>query len=79
MTKRLTTYAGFWPDRLRQHTRLTTRALHYLGTALVTILLLWFLSVGTAILLPTAFIAGYGFAWTARAFVERNKSAMVAC
>lgn len=75
MTKRLTTYAEFWPYYLREHAHPATRALHYLGTTLAIFLLVWFLSIGKTLLLPIVLVAGYGFAWTAHAFIEHNKPA----
>ena len=69
------TFRDFWPFYLQEHARPFTRALHYAGTSLVLILFL------TALLChwlrPLALLpfAGYGFAWVAHWFVERNQPA----
>lgn len=75
MTKRLTTYAEFWPFYLREHARPATRGLHYLGTILALILLLLAVAMEEPRLLPAVFLVGYGFAWLAHAFIERNTPA----
>ncbi len=74
MAARIATYAEFWPHYLREHARMETRRLHYIGTALTLALLgpavlwggWWWLAVP---------VAGYGFAWGAHLMVERNRPA----
>ncbi len=74
MAARIATYAEFWPHYLREHARMETRRLHYIGTALTLALLIpavlwrgwWWLAVP---------VAGYGFAWGAHLMVERNRPA----
>lgn len=68
-------FQHFWPRYLREHAAPGTRLLHYLGTGLGIVALVWAAATQTwaaVILMP---ILGYGFAWTAHAFVERNKPA----
>ncbi|HEX9955479.1 MAG TPA: DUF962 domain-containing protein [Allosphingosinicella sp.] len=68
-------FDSFWLFYLREHSRPRTRALHYAGTSLVLILAAAAILTGNwwlALLLP---IAGYGFAWTSHALVERNRPA----
>lgn len=69
------TFDEFWPHYLREHARPRTRAIHYAGTALVigcagalaaTRNWRWLLAMPAA---------GYGFAWTSHALVERNRPA----
>ena len=74
MSQRSASYAAFWPYYLREHAQARTRGLHYIGTAMVIVLLI----VG-AVIEPCVFasapFAGYGFAWFAHGVVEHNKPA----
>lgn len=74
-TEKFATYAEFWPFYLHQHSQRNARQLHVLGTflallalakAILCLSLLWFL---------VALLLGYGFAWAAHAFVEKNHPA----
>lgn len=69
------TFAEFWPYYLREHASPRTRALHYVGTALVLAAGVALLATGNgwwALAMP---LAGYGFAWFAHFFVERDRPA----
>ncbi len=73
--ERSQSYAAFWPRYLREHAQSGTRWLHYVGTALSLV----FIALAAATLNPWwllgAPLAGYGFAWTGHAIVERNRPA----
>lgn len=72
--KRPGTYSEFWPFYVREHLRPATRWLHFAGTAGV----FGFAAVsavGDPWLLLAVPVCGYGFAWAAHAFVERNRPA----
>lgn len=71
---RFTTYAAFWPFYLREHAKPLTRGLHYTGTTLAILLLVWGIAASSWMLLAVP-LAGYGFAWAAHGFVEHNKPA----
>jgi len=68
-------FAAFWSHYLREHSRPRTRALHYVGTSLVVLIAIAALATGSWWLLAALPVAGYGFAWTAHAAVERNRPA----
>ena len=69
------TYDEFWDFYLREHSQPTTRLLHFVGTSLGIILLIWFLARGQWYFSPVFLIVGYGFAWFAHFVVEKNKPA----
>lgn len=75
MREHLLTFAEFWPHYLREHSRPRTRALHYAGTSLVVLIALAAIATATWWLLALLPLAGYGFAWSAHAAVERNRPA----
>ena len=74
MAPRLQTYEEFWPYYVSEHSKPATRALHVLGTALVLAALLATVLVSSWWLLAAPF-AGYGPAWIAHFFVEKNRPA----
>ena len=75
MVKRFATYAEFWPHYLREHSRSATRTLHYIGTGLGVLCALYGVASQLWWLLAVALVAGYGPAWIAHGFVERNRPA----
>lgn len=70
-----TTFAEFWPFYLREHSRVATRRLHYVGTALVIALAILAVVTQNWWLLIALPVAGYFFAWIAHFRVERNRPA----
>ena len=72
---RITNYADFWDFYVAEHSQPLTRYLHFIGTTLGIVLLVWVLRSGNLIYLPLCFVVGYAFAWFAHFFVEHNKPA----
>lgn len=73
--REITSFAKFWPHYVAEHSRPATRALHAVGTLAGTSLMIVLLLSGRWYLVPLAFIPGYGLAWVAHFFVERNRPA----
>jgi hypothetical protein len=72
--RKIATYREFWPHYLREHARPATRNLHVLGIALALASLAAAFAIDPLFGL-LALVAGYGFAWIAHVFVERNRPA----
>lgn len=73
--KRIETYAEFWDFYVAEHSQSLTRYLHFIGTLLGVVLLVWILHGGHYTYLPLCFVIGYAFAWVSHFFVEHNKPA----
>ncbi len=72
---RYASFAEFWPFYLREHSKPTTRALHYIGTTLVVAVGVFALVTGRYWWLLAMPLAGYFFAWLAHFTVEKNRPA----
>jgi hypothetical protein len=75
MTQRKSSYAEFWPYYLQEHAKPQTRAIHYVGTALVIAIAIFAIATQRWMLLLAMPLAGYFFAWFGHAFIERNRPA----
>jgi len=72
---RYRSFREFYPFYLTEHSRSGTRRLHFVGTLLVLLTVVYALATqrwAALLLLP---VFGYGFAWAAHFFVERNRPA----
>ncbi len=73
--KMYTSFWDFYPYYLTEHSDLTNRSLHFIGTAGVLMIL------GVAVVLQKWWmlalvpVCGYGFAWFGHYFIEKNKPA----
>ncbi|HEY0593600.1 MAG TPA: DUF962 domain-containing protein [Thermoanaerobaculia bacterium] len=68
------TFAEFWPYYVRQHAKRATRVLHAVGSSLAIVVIALGLSIDPWLLI-LAPLVGYGCAWYAHFFVERNRPA----
>jgi hypothetical protein len=69
------TFAQFWPSYLREHSNPTTRAIHLAGTVAALLCLLTAIIARNPWWILIALVVGYGPAWFAHFFVEKNKPA----
>jgi hypothetical protein len=60
---------------LREHAKPETRAIHFLGTGIATASLVALIVTGNPGFIVVALIGGYGPAWFAHFFVEKNRPA----
>jgi hypothetical protein len=67
-------FAEFWPLYLGEHSRPLTRRIHVAGTLFGVILIVGGIVI-TPMLALLGVAVGYGFAWLAHFFVERNHPA----
>jgi hypothetical protein len=72
---RIEKYAEFWDFYVREHSRPLTRILHFAGTSLGILLLVWFIARGIWFYFPLCLVTGYAFAWISHFFVEHNRPA----
>ena len=75
MSQHPTTYHQFWPYYLNEHALPKTRAIHYMGTTLGILFFVAALATFNPWYLLGAAVAGYGPAWYAHFFVEKNRPA----
>lgn len=68
-------YAEFWDFYVQEHSQPLTRLLHFVGTSLGLVLLVWFIRNGTWYYFPLCLAVGYAFAWFSHFFIEHNKPA----
>ncbi len=72
---RIGSYDEFWDFYVREHSKPLTRLLHFVGTTLGLLLLIWSMWSGRWYFLPLFFVIGYAFAWFAHFLVEKNRPA----
>ena len=74
-TGRYERFADFYPFYLSEHSNRTCRRLHFVGTALVLLLVVAAISLREPRLMLAAPVAGYGFAWVGHFVFEKNRPA----
>jgi hypothetical protein len=72
---RYQSFAEFYPFYLSEHSRRETRRIHFVGSALALLCLLWALLSGEVRWFLAAVICGYAFAWFGHFFFEKNRPA----
>lgn len=75
MSDRIKTYDKFYQFYLTEHQNKTSRLLHFMGTFLFFVMLMYILYTAQYSLLWTLPVIGYGFAWVGHFFFEKNKPA----
>lgn len=72
---RITTFKEFWPFYLGEHSLPLCRTLHFIGTTLAALQIVYAVVSMTWQPLIGALISGYAWAWVAHFFVEKNRPA----
>jgi len=72
-------FSEFYPHYLSEHGNPVNRRLHFFGTLLTIIVVLFVIFTQTWIALVLVPVVGYGFAWIGHYFVEKNKPATFTC
>lgn len=75
MSARFAGFREFYPFYLSEHRHPTCRKLHFAGSTLVLLILLYALATQQWWLLALMPVAGYGFAWVGHFRYERNRPA----
>ncbi len=68
-------FAEFYPYYLSEHENMICRRLHFVGSALILVLLAYILMTEQWLLLWLLPVLGYGFAWSGHFFFEHNRPA----
>lgn len=68
-------FSEFYPYYLKEHSNLTCRKLHFVGTCGVIALLLLFFFTGNLMILAALPVFGYGLAWIGHFGFEKNRPA----
>jgi len=72
---RYASFAEFYPFYLNEHSKRTTRRLHFVGSGLSLVCLVLMVLSGDLWWFPAGLVCGYGFAWFAHFAVEKNRPA----
>lgn len=68
-------FRSFYPYYLGEHQNRTCRRLHFVGTSLVILTVVYAVLTGRYAALWFVPLFGYGFAWVGHFFVEKNRPA----
>ncbi len=74
-TERFQSFREFYPYYLGEHSNRVCRTLHYIGSTLGLIIMIFSVISGNYIYILAGLVLGYAFAWTGHFFFEHNKPA----
>lgn len=74
-TPQFNSLKDFYPYYLSEHSLASTRITHFIGTALLFVIIVLAFTKSNFSLLWFLPVAGYGFAWFGHFFFEKNKPA----
>jgi hypothetical protein len=72
---RFQSFSDFYPFYLAEHSNLTCRRLHFVGTTIALMCLLMLITTGQPMWLIIGLLQGYAFAWVGHFFFEKNRPA----
>lgn len=72
---KIATFKEFWPYYLGEHSKPRTRWIHFFGTSLAVVMLAVTLYTQNWWLILITLVSGYGPAWYAHFFTEKNRPA----
>jgi hypothetical protein len=73
--KRFESLKEFYPFYLTEHSNSTSKLLHFIGTSLFFVILIYAIYTAQYTRLWLLPVVGYGFAWVGHFFFEKNKPA----
>ena len=73
--ERYKTFKDFYPYYIEEHSKPKTKLLHFIGTSISLFFLVQLVRTFDPFYLIYALLSGYGFAWIAHFFIEKNKPA----
>ena len=73
--ERYKTFKDFYPYYIEEHSKPKTKLLHFIGTSISLFFLVQLVITFDPVYLIYALLSGYGFAWVAHFFIEKNKPA----
>ncbi|WP_297794786.1 DUF962 domain-containing protein [uncultured Marinobacter sp.] len=68
-------FSEFYPYYLEEHSDITCRRLHFVGSLLVIVVALYAILTAKLAWLLLVPVIGYGFAWVGHFFFEKNRPA----
>jgi hypothetical protein len=74
-SERYESFEAFWPYYVGEHSKKTTRVMHFVGTTAALGCVAGAVLLRRPSLIAAALVAGYGPAWASHFFVEKNRPA----